>query len=524
MAALYDNKPIIICSTGGYQTTAIHLLRLSGFDSLKFVNEFFSVSHDKIKPRFAHLGGLYQNKNSQKIKLDDILLTFFPAPHSYTGENCLELSVHGNPLNVKRILDLFIEDFGFRLAEPGEFTYRALKNQKLTISQVEGLDLLLNAHNPLMLDQGLSLLNGQLDRLYQKLYHDFIELKSSVEMAIDFSEDIGVEECDRRLNENLKSFDSVLEELYLKTQNSQSHLLSPYIALFGPTNAGKSTFFNYLLKDQRSLVSSIEGTTRDYISETISLSSGHYKLIDTAGLRETTDTIESAGIQKAIDLLQTSFYKIFVIAYHQIGDFDFSKMPTRPDLIVISHVDQKVSQGLEILPLDIPICFANLLEGIFFGPIEPLKNTGPIEPPINAGPIEPPKNSGPIEPLKNAGPIEPLKNAGPVEPPKNAGPIEPPKNIGPIGPIDREVFKLINSKYLESSKTSPLLLERHINIISAIYTKRQSGSHLNDSDFNDLGIIDNEIRYLESDVANLIGVVTPDQLLNHIFSNFCIGK
>lgn len=497
MTALYDNKPIIICSTGGYQTTAIHLIRLSGFASIDFVNNFFSVSSEKIKPRFAHLGGLYQNKKSQNIKLDDILLTFFPAPHSYTGENCLELSVHGNPLNVKRILDLFVEDFGFRLAEPGEFTYRALKNQKLTISQVEGLDLLLNAHNPLMLDQGLSLLNGQLDRLYQRLFRDFIELKSSVEMAIDFSDDIGVEECDRRLSENLRSFDSVLEELHQKTQNSQSHLLSPYISLFGPTNAGKSTFFNYLLKDQRSLVSSIEGTTRDYISETISLSSGHYKLIDTAGLRETKDTIESAGIQKAIDLLQSSFFKILVIAHHQINQFDFSKMPARPDLIVVSHVEQKLFQGLESLPFDIPICFSNLLEGHFFGPIEPLKN---------AGPIEPPKKAGPIEPLKNA------------------GPIEPPKNSGPIGPIDREVFNLINSKYLELSKTSPLLLERHINIISAIYKKRQSASHLSLCDFNDLGVIDNEIRYMESDISNLIGVVTPDQLLNHIFSNFCIGK
>src|SRR5690606_27966621 len=125
---------------------------------------------------------------------------------SYNGENILELSVHGNTLNIDRILDLFVKKGGCRLASPGEFTYRALKNKKLTLSQVEGLDLFLNANSGYALDQGLSLLSGNLQEIYTELYDLFLIHKSSLELSIDFSEDIGEEAAQEYFHNSLDNF------------------------------------------------------------------------------------------------------------------------------------------------------------------------------------------------------------------------------------------------------------------------------------------------------------------------------
>ena len=148
-----DDQPIIACSTGTSSNTAIAVIRLTGFKNLLDLQKFFSFSLVKVKPRMSHL----TNIESDGKVYDNGLMVFFPEGGSYTGENVLELSVHGNQLNIQRILDLFIKNGDFRAAHPGEFTYRALKNKKLSLSQVEGLDMLLNANSSLMLSQGLDL-------------------------------------------------------------------------------------------------------------------------------------------------------------------------------------------------------------------------------------------------------------------------------------------------------------------------------------------------------------------------------
>ena len=140
---LYDDQPIIACSTGRESNTAIALIRISGIESPEQLKVFFSKDISKIKPRFATYLDIVEGKEV----IDSIVLTYFKGPQSYNGENILELAVHGNQLNINRILDLFTKKAGLRLAKPGEFTYRALKNKKLSLSQVEGLDLLLNANS-----------------------------------------------------------------------------------------------------------------------------------------------------------------------------------------------------------------------------------------------------------------------------------------------------------------------------------------------------------------------------------------
>ena len=161
-----DDKTIIACSTGTSSNTAIAVIRISGFKNLQDLQKFFSFNLSKTENRKSHLTNIiFENK-----VYDNGLLVFFPEGGSYTGENVLELSVHGNQLNIQRILELFTKFGGMRTAAPGEFTYRALKNKKLSLSQVEGLDMLLNANSSLMLSQGLDILQGDLHAQYLALY------------------------------------------------------------------------------------------------------------------------------------------------------------------------------------------------------------------------------------------------------------------------------------------------------------------------------------------------------------------
>ena len=163
-------------------------------------------------------------------KQDEVNLTYFKGPKSYNGENILELSVHGNILNIETIIKGFIEKGNCRLAKNGEFTYRALKNKKLTLSQVEGLDLLINAQSSMAFHQGLGILNGELKKNYLELREVFLKFKASIEINIDFSEDVGEEIARSNLKGTFGYFKKVLCALYDRTQIDSSSLREPSIA------------------------------------------------------------------------------------------------------------------------------------------------------------------------------------------------------------------------------------------------------------------------------------------------------
>ncbi len=489
----FSDGPIITCSSGGHTKTAIAILRLSGFDNILDLQPFFEISLTKIKARYAHFTKIL---GIDGRALDEILLLYFEGPKSYNGENILELHVHGNPLNIQRIQNLFITHAGFRLATGGEFTFRALKNQKLDFSQVEGLDLLLNADSPLAFDQGLDLLNGELNQAYQGLYEHYLDMRTSIELAIDFSDDIGLEEIQKRYLGSLNSFLALAIGLAKKASASNSALLNPEVVLFGPTNAGKSTLFNKLFGSKRSIVSKEAGTTRDYISETIAIHDCVFRLVDTAGVRSTKSEIESEGIEASLQLLGTSFFKILVFNPSAGAELfqDFQKRGPF-DLVIFTHRDQLEEGAVEslvgLMPASQPFVFTSLLEG--FGPIEPLEFGGPIEPAELAGPIEPVELLGPIEPAELRGPIEPL------------------------------ISQAIYAKYLKSKANLPLLLERHrvsVRALKAYIDENDSAL----SNFNDLAILSSLVDGIGAQVKDLIGVIPAEKILNHLFSRFCIGK
>jgi tRNA modification GTPase len=476
-----DGSPIIACSTGNFSNTAVSVIRLSGFENFDSLKYFFSIKK-KVRSRFSYLTNIL---DGDKV-IDNVLIVFFPEGKSFTGENVLEISCHGNLLNIDKIINLFIEKANFKLAAPGEFSYRAFKNKKLSISQVEGLDLLLNANSSLMLEQGLELLNGNLHKEYVQLYEVYLKLRASLEILIDFSEDVGDDQAEKLFLSNLNQFKELINSLALRSEGNISNLLNPEIVIVGETNAGKSSLFNILLNQNRSIVSSIPGTTRDYVSDTIYFSGAHFSLIDTAGIRESSDEIEKIGMERAFDILNRAFFKILVInpnSYNKdylnlFKSFEF-------DLILFSHFDENsFTESFKNFDFSL-VNFKSYTTASF-----------------------------------KIGSIGPIVNSGSIGPVANSGSIGPDVNSGSIGPAIRD---LISRKYLKSIELSPVIKERHRDVINKINLKTKESMPFM-SNINDLGVISQELNLLSAPVSELLGITSSDDILNSIFSTFCIGK
>lgn len=455
MKFLYSDDPIIACSTSSHANAAIAVIRISGFKDLESFRKFFTHS-GPIEPRKVY----YTKLVLQGQTYDDICLTYFAGPKSYNGENTLELSVHGNTLNVERILDLFVSYGGCRVAQPGEFTYRALKNKKLTLSQVEGLDLFLNANSGYALDQGLSLLSGNLQEIYQELWDLFLIHKSSLELSIDFADDIGEEAAKEYFTKSLENFSKKFQSLVKRVQPMEHNLIQPEIVLAGLPNSGKSSLFNHLLSEERAIVSAQAGTTRDYLAETIVIEGVKYKLIDTAGIRESQDLIESEGIKRTKKKLAQSFFAILLVNPFEIIDGFAELLSNKFDLILFTHHDLP---GFEDARKKLVALYPVL------GP------TGAMD----------------------------LRNFS-VE-------------------WEKKIFDLVNKKYLSETASKPILLDRHKSLILQTSQVLSSYQTLTAHE-NDVAILSQELNALGHCISELIGIVSPDQILNSIFSNFCIGK
>lgn len=456
MNFLYSDESIIACSTSATSNAAMAVLRISGFKALTEYQNFFSKNLSTVEPRKVYYTKIIHNNHVY----DDVCITFFAAPASYNGENTLEISIHGNTLNIERILKLFTTHSNTRLAAPGEFTYRALKNKKLTLAQVEGLDLFLNANSGYALNEGLSLLSGSLYDLYKELYFLFTRHKASLELSIDFSEDVGEETARENYLSSLEDFRKKFKSLVARVAPLTHNLLEPEIVLAGLPNAGKSSLFNFLLHSDRAIVSPIAGTTRDYLSETVVIDETRYKLVDTAGLREASDVIEREGIRRTKKLLEKSFFSILLINPFESDETLNELLRDDYDVIYFTHADQP---GFENARAALIAKFAKL---------------------------------GPMGAIDLQNPSENFRNS---------------------------LNELITKKYLELVSGKPILFDRHRALILQI--DQMLDNYVNSASYeHDVAILSHELNTLGHCLSELIGIISPDQVLNSIFSNFCIGK
>lgn len=477
----YAPGPIVACSTCLQGNAGLAVLRLSGFDNLNTLQPLFDKPVDKFIPRYqVHLNLLSMTKEI----VDDVLVTFFPAPFSFTGENVLEISLHGNTLHVDRVISLIVKNFNFSRAKPGEFTYRAFKNGKLNLSQVEGLDLLLSADSNFLFDQGLSQLNGELHSKYHKLYKSLLEFTASIELSIDFSDDVGEEQIKKIQHKNLNNILSQVSLLEKRCLSPIGSLLEPSIVLYGQPNAGKSTVFNFLVGDNRSIISSQEGTTRDFITESLLLELGRVRLIDTAGLRVGTSSIEQEGIKRSYEQLNHAFFKILVV--NPLLDFDEQFNRDDVDLIIFTHADRDDFSSSLLSKLTVISSSAPM---VLWGQ----------------------KKSGSMGAFAYDGPIGPKKLSGPIEPRL----------------LNGDLFSIINElarkKYDNLTKSKPVLVARQRELIIDLSERLNIFDDLfRKSD--DIAIISSEMALIVNVSQELIGVFSTDDVLHHIFDNFCIGK
>ena len=447
---IHDGKTIIACASGAHAHAAIAVIRLSGFKQLSDFQLHFTLQLAPVKPRTMVRAYLMSGDEI----VDDICFCYFASPASYTGENLLELYVHGNTLNVERILTLFQTQKSVRLALPGEFSLRALQNKKLTLSQVEGLDLFLNASTPLALNQGMALLHGDLHQAYLDLFVSYKHHKAALELLLDFHEDVGEEEGRSQLNESWKTFFAQLSSLNKRLDPHSSRLLRPEIVIAGLPNAGKSTLFNRWLGEERAIVSAQAGTTRDYIAEDVQIDGVTYRLVDTAGVREAQDKIESRGIELTQQRLARAFYSVLLINPFESDDNELKKLMAHSfDLVVFTHADcAGFSEAIKRLVL-----------------------------------------SG---------------------------------QALTIGKNDNDFSEIgcdINKKYIEATAHSPILQERHKSVISTCWTVAQAYQNTLQNQ-SDMAILSHELNTLGHCLQELLGIVSPDEVLDHIFANFCIGK
>ena len=292
------NEGTIIANSSAAGTAAISLLRLSGENAIDLVTSSFkSKSGKKLsdqKSHTIHLGRIHKDGT----EIDEVLVSIFKAPNSYTGENVVEISCHGSTYIQQEILQLFIRK-GAKPAQPGEFTLRAFLNKKMDLSQAEAVADLIASESKAAHEVALNQMRGGYTQELILLRQKLLDFASLITLELDFSEE-DVEFADR------KELFALLNEIQMKIKSlADSFAYGSVIkkgvpvVIIGKPNAGKSSLLNALLNDNRAIVSSIAGTTRDTIEDTLTIEGIQFRFIDTAGIRETTDEIEAVGVAKA---------------------------------------------------------------------------------------------------------------------------------------------------------------------------------------------------------------------------------
>lgn len=297
---------------------AIGIIRVSGSQSFEIVNKIFTGKNlEKVKSHTIHYGFIKDEEET----IDEVMVSVFHAPKTFTTENSIEISFHGSPYIGKKILEALIRN-GARMAKAGEFTMRAFMNGRIDLSQAESIVDLIASENEASRKVALNQLKGGISNEISFLRNDLLNFTSLIELELDFAEE-DVEFADRTaLKSLLYKIEDKLNSLIESFQYGNAIKNGTAVAIIGKPNAGKSTLLNALLKEERAIVSNIAGTTRDTIEEILHIKGHAFRLIDTAGLRETDDEIEAIGVKKAKEKVENAEILVYLA---DAGTEDFSE-------------------------------------------------------------------------------------------------------------------------------------------------------------------------------------------------------
>ena len=329
--------------------SALAVVRVSGKDSISIVNKCFSKNIAQADGYTIHYGHIVDGDT----RIDEVLASVFRNPHSYTGEDSVEISGHGSPYITRRIIETLLKN-GARMAEPGEFTMRAFLNQKLDLVQAEAVADMISSNSEASLQMALNQMRGGFSKDIAVLRQELIDFVALIELENDFGEE-DVEFADR---EGLKRLIAKLLTQIEKLRSSfaSGNVLKNGIStvIAGKPNAGKSTLLNALLNEDRAIVSDIAGTTRDTIEEVFTLNGIQFRLIDTAGLRESTDTIEQIGVGKTKESMRKAELLVYLFDIRSTSPTDLATelklLPTMEQTILVANKAEETNHSSEDWP------------------------------------------------------------------------------------------------------------------------------------------------------------------------------
>jgi len=453
---------------------AIAVIRLSGTEALTIAEQVFqSVSEKSLSKQKTHTIHLGHIVDEGKV-FDQVLLSIFKNPHSYTGENVVEISCHGSTYIQQQIIQLLLRK-GCRMAQAGEFTLRAFLNGKLDLSQAEAVADLISSDNEASHQIAMQQMRGGFSNEIAKLREELLNFASLIELELDFAEE-DVEFADRtQFSELLTRIEFVLKRLIDSFAVGNVIKNGIPVAIVGEPNVGKSTLLNALLNEERAIVSEIAGTTRDTIEDELIIGGIGFRFIDTAGIRETKDVVESIGIKKTFEKIEQAQVVLYLVDGCQllvVGKLENliieinktkNQFPQKPIIIVINKKDLISEEVLSTINKKLIT-----------------DNQQPTTLSISA------KNNIGIDELKN------------------------------------QLLSFVNTGALRNNETIVTNTRHYDSLLKALEEIQKVKFGLQSNLSSDLMAID--IKQALYFFGEITGEVTNDELLGNIFANFCIGK
>lgn len=317
-----------------YGVSGIGIIRISGDEAVNIADKIFKSKQGKnlkeLEERKLNYGWIINPSNKEKI--DEVLTVYMNKPYTYTKEDVVEINCHGGIVPLRKILDIILEQ-DCRLAERGEFTKRAFLNGRLDLTQAESVMDIISSKTEKSMSLSMDQLQGRLSKQVNKIVDELMELKAHLEVNIDFPEYDEEELTKEKIKEKTSVMKENIEKLISSADTGKIFKEGINTLILGKPNVGKSSLMNFLLNENRSIVTEVPGTTRDTIEEFVNLAGVPLNIIDTAGIRYTDDIVEKIGVQKAIDKIDDSDLIIMI--------FDGSKELEKDDEIILNNIENK---------------------------------------------------------------------------------------------------------------------------------------------------------------------------------------